>query len=116
MLFAALFYHDFYEQFQETPALWSTLVALKEFFLTLESNPLTPFLTSQDQETLDSLNQHQLRWEKEFDLKTEEKKIQLIKQTIGQTIKSFLQQTLKNPHLSHEQKQELLKLNRDFSR
>lgn len=116
MLFAALFYNDFFQQHQETPSLWSTFIALKEFFLTLEHNPLTPFLNSQDQETIDSLNQHQLRWEKEFDLKTEEKKLQLIKQTLGQTIKSFLQQTLKNPHLSHEQKQELLKLNRDFSK
>lgn len=116
MLFAALFYNDFFEQHQETPALWSTLIALKEFFLGLDHNPLTPLLTSQDQEILDSLNQHQLRWEKEFDLKTEEKKLQLIKQTLGQTIKSFIQQTNKNPHLSHEQKAQLFQLNKDFSR
>lgn len=115
LLFAALFYNDFFLQHQETPSLWSTLLALKEFFLTLDDNPLTPFLTSKDQETLDSLNQHQLRWEKEFDLKTEEKKMQLIKQTLGQTIKYVLQQTLKNPNLSHEQKKEILKLNKDFS-
>lgn len=82
----------------------------------MENNPLTPLFESKDEETINLINQHQLRREKEFDLKTEEKKIQLIKQTIGQVIKSFLQQTLKNPHLSHEQKQELLKLNKDFSK
>jgi len=116
LLFASLFYNNFFEQHQETPTIWSTLIALKEFFLILENNPLTPFLDSKDEETIESLNQHQLRWEKEFELKTEEKKIQLIKQTLGQTIKSFLQQALKNPHISHEQKQQLLKLNKDFSK
>lgn len=116
LLFAALFYQDFFEQHQETPTLWSMLLALKEFFLTLDNNPLTPLLETKDQEIITSLNQHQLRWEKEFDLKTEEKKIQLIKQTLGQTIKSLIQQTLKNPHLSHEQKQQLLTLNKDFSK
>lgn len=116
ILFAALFYNDFFEQHQETPALRSTFLALKSFFLTLANNPITPLLDTKDQEIIESLNQHQLRWDKEFDLKTEEKKIQLIKQTLWQTIKSLIQQTLKNPHLSHEQKQELLKLNKDFSK
>lgn len=116
LLFAALFYNDFFEQHQETPSLWSTFLALKSFFLTLAHNPITPLLDTKDQEIIESLNQHQLRWEKEFDLKTEEKKIQLIKQTLGQTIKSIIQQTLKNPHLSHEQKQQLLQLNKEFSK
>lgn len=116
LLFAALFYNDFFEQHQETPSLWSTFLALKSFFLTLENNPLTPLLDTKDQEIIESLNQHQLRWEKEFDIKTEEKKIQLIKQTLGQTIKYMIQQNLKNPHLSHEQKQQLLTLNKEFSK
>lgn len=116
LLFVALFYNDFFQQYQDTPALWATLITLKNFFLVLENNPLTPLFESKDEETINLINQHQLWWEKEFDLKTEEKKLQLIKQTIGQVIKSFLQQTLKNPKLSHEQKQQLLKLNKDFSK
>jgi hypothetical protein len=71
---------------------------------------------AKDKETIDMLNQNQLRWEKEFELKTEEKKLQIIKQTLGQTIKIFIQQTLKNPNLSHEKKQQLLLLSKDFSK
>jgi len=116
ILFAALFYNDFFEKYQESPDLWSTLIALKEFFIKLENNPLTSLLETKDQEIMNSLNEQQLRWEKEFDLKNEDKKIQLIKQTIWQPIKSFVQQYLKDPKISHEDKQQLLKLNKDFSK
>jgi DNA primase len=57
LLFAALFYNDFFEQHQETPSLWSTFLALKSFFLTLANNPITPLLDTKDQEIIESLNQ-----------------------------------------------------------
>ncbi len=112
-LFASLFHWDFIWQYQETPALRASLLALKEFLIKIDWNPISKYL--EEQENKESIDHHQLRREKEFELKSEDKKIQLIKETIGKTIQDFRQQMLKNPNLSHWEKAELLKLSQDFS-
>lgn len=113
-LFAALFYNNFYENFQQTPNLWSTLIALKDFFLTLDNNPLTPLLQAKNKEEIDALHQDQLIWEHEFENKNEERILQVIKQTLGQTINLLIQQTNKNTKISDEQKHQLSQLKKDF--
>ena len=52
----------------------------------------------------------QLRWERELDGESEERQLAKIKQTIAKPLQSQFQQLLKNPKISHEDKQILLKL------
>jgi|GEM_PF-6036736 len=52
----------------------------------------------------------QLWREKELDGKEEAKKINTIKQTIGKTLQSRIQQVLKDKNISNDDKQLLLKL------
>lgn len=82
LLLAALFYNNFFEQHQETPDMRSSLIAIKELLINAEGNNLIETIKTEDSDAIKILNELQLRREKEFDLKTEDKKIQVIKQTI----------------------------------
>lgn len=116
MLFAALWYNNFLRTHQETEDLWKSFVAIKEVIVeSLPDSSFVELITTQDPEHIKQLNEHQLRWENEFGSNPEERKYAIVKQTLAQTIQSYVQQLLKNPHTSHEKKQELLTLNKIFS-
>ncbi|HCB51597.1 TPA: hypothetical protein DEP21_03410 [Patescibacteria group bacterium] len=116
MLFAALVYNNFLSAHQTTEDLWSSFNHIKTTILELLPNSeFTQLLTTQDPDIIKQINEHQLRWDKEFENHSEEKKYALVKQTLAKIIQSHIQQIVKNPHTSHEKKQEILQLNKLFS-
>lgn len=115
MLFAALEYNNYLFAYQETEKIWEAYKNLTTAIITLlPDSSLCKILNSEDAVIRTQLSEYQLRWEKEFEGHGEEKRYSLVKQTVGQLIQQYIQQINKNTHISHEKKQEIFQLNKQF--
>lgn len=101
-LISILFHDNFINSYVKTPTLRASLLEL--------ITKLSPFIKSPSGLAWSEMLSLQLRWEKELEDKDEEKQLNIMKQMIGKTLQSHIQQILKDKNISHEDKQSLLKL------
>lgn len=116
ILFASLCFNDYYKNHEDHENIWENFIKIKNNIIEfLPDSEVTKLISSKDDEIIQQLYANQMWWENEFDNKDEERKYASVKQILAQTIQWFLQQILKNSHISHEKKQEILTLHKVFS-
>ena len=114
-LAGSLFYERFLDTYQETQELWEPLHALVSHIARLYPESIfAQFVQVDDIERIQEIQELQLRWDQELWDKDEKKRYQLVMQTIGTVINTYIQHMLKQKTISAEDKNEVLKLKKQI--